>query len=88
MRNGRYWGSPANLSAITYYFTSGTAETVNALSAGEVDLATVQAEPGAFKQLQAASGLSVRAVASNFYEDLDMNEAGARLRPRCCAGPS
>ena len=79
VRNGRFWGSPANLSAITYYFTSGTAETVNALSAGEVDLATVQAEPGAFKQLQAASGLSVRAVASNFYEDLDMNEAGGPL---------
>jgi peptide/nickel transport system substrate-binding protein len=79
VRNARYWGSPANLSAVTYYFTSGTAETVNALSAGEVDLATLQAEPGLFKQLQAASGLSVRAVASNFYEDLDMNEAGGPL---------
>jgi peptide/nickel transport system substrate-binding protein len=79
VRNARYWGSPANLSAITYYFTSGTAETVNALSAGEVDLATVEAEPGAFKQLQAASGLSVRATASNFYEDLDMNEIGGPL---------
>jgi peptide/nickel transport system substrate-binding protein len=79
VRNARYWGSPANLSAVTYYFTSGTAETMNALSAGEVDLATLQAEPGLFKQLQAASGLSVRAVASNFYEDLDMNEAGGPL---------
>ena len=72
-------GSPANLSAITYYFTTGTAEAANALSAGEVDFATVQAEPGIYKQLQAASGLSVRAVASNLYEDLDMNEASGPL---------
>jgi peptide/nickel transport system substrate-binding protein len=79
VRNARYWGSPANLSAVTYYFTSGTAETVDALSAGEIDLATVQAEPGIFKQLQSAPGLSVRAVASNFYEDLDMNEAKGPL---------
>jgi peptide/nickel transport system substrate-binding protein len=79
VRNARYWGSPANLSAVTYYFTSGTAETVNALTAGEVDLATVQAEPGVFKQLQSTSGLAVRAVASSDYEDLDMNEAGTPL---------
>ncbi len=79
VRNARYWGSPANLSAVTYYFTSGTAETVNALSAGQVDLATLQAEPGIFKQLQSNSSLSVRAMASNFYEDLDMNEAAAPL---------
>ena len=79
VRNARYWGSPANLSAISYYFTTGTAEAANALSAGEVDFATVQAEPGIFKQLQAASGLSVRAVASNLYEDLDMNEATGPL---------
>ena len=79
VRNARYWGSPANLSAVTYYFTSGTAETVNALNAGEVDLATLQAEPGIFKQLQSASDLSVRATASNFYEDLDMNEATGPL---------
>ena len=79
VRNARYWGSPANLSAVTYYFTSGTAETVNALNAGEVDLATLQAEPGIFKQLQSASDLSVRAMASNFYEDLDMNEATGPL---------
>jgi peptide/nickel transport system substrate-binding protein len=79
VRNARYWGSPANLSAITYYFTSGAAETVDALTAGEIDFATVQAEPGIFKQLQSTSGLSVRAVASNSYEDLDMNEAAGPL---------
>ena len=81
VRNARYWGSPANLSAVTYYFTSGTAETVNALTAGEIDLATLQAEPGVFKQLQSTSGLAVRAVASSDYEDLDMNEAGLLSGP-------
>ncbi len=79
VRNARFWGSPANLSAVTYYFTSGVAETVNALNAGEIDLATVQAVPNEFKQLQGDAGLSVRAVASNFYEDLDMNEASGPL---------
>jgi len=79
VRNAHYWGSPANLSAITYYFMSGTAETINALSAGEVEVATLQAGPSQFKQLQATSGLSVEAVASNFYEDLDFNEAGVPM---------
>jgi peptide/nickel transport system substrate-binding protein len=77
VRNARFWGSPADLSAVTYYFTSGAAETVNALGAGEIDLATVQATPTQYKQLQGDAGLSVRAVAGNFYEDLDMNEAKA-----------
>ena len=53
VRNAHYWGSPANLSAITYYFMSGTAETINALSAGEVDVAALQAVASSFKQLQA-----------------------------------
>ena len=79
VRNARYWGSPANLSAVTYYFMSGQAETIDALSNGELDVAELQAEPSAFKQLQAAGSLSVRAVASNFYEDLDFNEAGTLL---------
>ena len=79
VRNARYWGDPANVSGITYYFTSGAAEVENALNAGEIDLATVQAGPSVFKQLQADPGLSVRAVASSFYEDLDMNEASGPL---------
>lgn len=79
VRNAHYWGSPANLSAITYYFMSGTAETINALSAGEVDVAALQAVPSSFKQLQATSGLSVEAVATNFYEDLDFNEVASPL---------
>lgn len=79
VRNARYWGSPAALSAITYYFTDGDAETEDALNAGQVDLATLQPDPAAFKQLQADPGLSVRAVASNLYEDLDMNEASTAL---------
>ena len=79
VRNAHYWGSPANLSTITYYFMSGTAETINALSSGEVDVAALQAEPTSFKQLQATSGLSVEPVASNFYEDLDFNEVGGPL---------
>jgi peptide/nickel transport system substrate-binding protein len=79
VRNANYWDSPANLSSITYYFMSGAAEAINALSAREVDVATLQAEPSAFKQLQATSGLSVDAVASNFYEDLDFNEVGGPL---------
>jgi peptide/nickel transport system substrate-binding protein len=79
VRNAHYWGAPANLSTITYYFMSGTAEAINALSAGEVDVAALQAEASLFKQLQATSGLSVEAVASNFYEDLDFNEVGSPL---------
>jgi len=79
VRNAHYWGSPANLSTVTYYFMSGTAETINALIAGELDVAVLQAEPSLFKQLQATSGLSVEAVASNFYEDLDFNEVGSPL---------
>jgi peptide/nickel transport system substrate-binding protein len=79
VRNARYWGTPANLSAVTYYFTSGTAETIDALSDGQLGVAVLQAEPSAFKQLQATGGLSVRAVASNLYEDLDFNQAGPPL---------
>ncbi|HXW77901.1 MAG TPA: ABC transporter substrate-binding protein, partial [Acidimicrobiales bacterium] len=79
VRNARYWGSPANLSAVTYYFMSGQAEAINALSQGELDVAQLEAEPTDFKQLQAAGSLSVRAVASNYYEDLDFNETGAML---------
>jgi peptide/nickel transport system substrate-binding protein len=80
VRNAQYWGSPANLSTITYYFMSGAAETINALSAGDVDVAQLEAGPAtSFKQLQATSGLSVEAVASNFYEDLDFNERDGPL---------
>jgi ABC-type transport system substrate-binding protein len=79
VRNAHYWGSPANLSAITYYFMSGTAEAINALSAGEVDVAAFQAGASSFEQLQATDGLSVKAVASNIYEDLDFNEVGSPL---------
>jgi peptide/nickel transport system substrate-binding protein len=82
VRNAHYWGSPANLSTITYYFMSGPAETENALSDGEVDVAALEADPTSFKQLQATSGLSVEPVASNFYEDLDFNEVrGPLLSP-------
>jgi peptide/nickel transport system substrate-binding protein len=80
VRNAHYWGSPANLATVTYYFMSGAAEMINALSADDVDVAELEAgPPSSFKQLQATSGLSVEAVASNFYEDLDFNEVGGPL---------
>lgn len=82
VRNSRYWGSPANLAAITYYFTDGAAQVVNALSAGEVDVAMVAAQPATFKQLQSVPGISVHAVASSLYEDLDFNERAGFLPGR------
>jgi ABC-type transport system substrate-binding protein len=75
VRNARYWGTPGNLAVVTYYFTSTLAETLNALSGHELDVAIVPASPGAYQQLQAAGGLSVRGVASSSYEDLDFNQS-------------
>ena len=80
VRNARYWGNPANLSSVTYYFTGGTAEVLDALSAGELDVATVQAPASNYQQLQATGGLSAHAVASADYEDLDFNQAAGPLK--------
>ena len=80
VRNSRYWGSPANLAAITYYFTDRATQVINGLTAGEVDVAVLTAQPGIYKQLQAAPGISVHALASSLYEDLDFNERAAPLR--------
>lgn len=74
VRNARYWGSPANLAGVTYYFSQSGAELGNSLLAGELDLATVPATPALYQQLQAQGGLSVKAVASVLYEDLDFNQ--------------
>jgi len=75
VRNARYWGAPANLSSVTYYFTSGPAEMLDAISAGQLDVASLQVPASDFQQLQATSGISVQPVASALYEDLDFNEA-------------
>jgi len=75
VRNARYWANPANLAAVTYYFTTAPAEVVDALSAGELGLAVVQGPATVYQQLQGTGGLSVRAVATAGYEDLDFNEA-------------
>jgi peptide/nickel transport system substrate-binding protein len=80
VRNAGYWGNPANLASVTYYFTSGPAEVTDALAAGEVDVATLQAPPDVFQQLEAVGGLSVHAVAGAAYEDLDFNEAAGAFR--------
>jgi peptide/nickel transport system substrate-binding protein len=80
VRNAGYWGNPANLASVTYYFTSGPAEITDALAAGELDVATVQASPDVYQQLRAVGGVSVRAVASAAYEDLDFNEASGAFR--------
>jgi peptide/nickel transport system substrate-binding protein len=79
VRNARYWGTPANLAAITYYFTSTLAETLDALFAHELDVATVPAAPATYQLLQAAGGRSVRGMASAAYEDLDFNQASPLL---------
>lgn len=75
VRNARYWGAPANLASVTYYFTSGTDQVLASLATAGVDLATVPASEPGYKQLQGLSGLSVTPEASNLYEDLDFNEA-------------
>jgi len=80
VRNSAYWGDPANLSSVTYYFTSGATEVLDALYAGEVDVATLQASPSEYQQLQATSGISADALASSFYEDLDFDEASGPLK--------
>jgi peptide/nickel transport system substrate-binding protein len=80
VRNPRYWGTPANLASVTYYFTTGTAETVDALVAGELDVALVPGQPATYQQLGTAGGLTVQAVASAAFEDLDFNEASGLLR--------
>ena len=60
VRNPRYWGTPANLASVTYYFTTGTAETVDALVAGELGVALVAGQPATYQQLVTAGGLSVQ----------------------------
>jgi len=75
VRNARYWGSPTNLSSVTYYFTTSPAEISDAVSAGQLDVATLQAPASEFQQMQGTSGMSVQAVASSMYEDLDFDEA-------------
>jgi peptide/nickel transport system substrate-binding protein len=74
VRNPLYWGVPANLATVTYYFMASAAETVGALSAGEIDVATLPAEQSSWVQLQAVNGLSTQVLASARYEDLDFNE--------------
>ncbi|MGH9107118.1 MAG: ABC transporter substrate-binding protein, partial [Acidimicrobiales bacterium] len=80
VRNARYWGNPANFASVTYYFTSGPAQVLDALAGGELDVAALRAPPSGYQALQAAGDLSVRAVASSYYEDLDFNEATGPLR--------
>jgi peptide/nickel transport system substrate-binding protein len=80
VRNSLYWGNPANLASVTYYFTSGPAEMMDALTAGELDVATVQASAAGYQQLQATGGLHVWAGASAMYEDLDFNESAGPFR--------
>lgn len=80
VRNARYWGSPGNLASITYYFTSGAPEALDALSAGELDVTALQVPASNYQQLQVTSGLSVQAVASSEYEDLDFNEKRGPMR--------
>jgi peptide/nickel transport system substrate-binding protein len=75
VRNARYWGTPANLSAVTYYFVRSPAEMLDALSAGELDVATVLAQPSSWALLQTTRGLARPAVWTSRYEDLDFNEA-------------
>lgn len=79
VRNAGYWGPPANLASITYYFTSTLTEMLNALSGHELDVATVPGDLAVYQQLQAAGGLSVLGVASASYEDLEFNEASPSL---------
>ncbi|HYA45512.1 MAG TPA: ABC transporter substrate-binding protein, partial [Acidimicrobiales bacterium] len=74
-RNARYWGTPANLATVSYYFMGSTAEAVDAVVAGELDVATLLAQSGPYGELRSVGGLSVQAVASSRYEDLDFNEA-------------
>jgi peptide/nickel transport system substrate-binding protein len=80
VRNTRYWEPPANLASITYYFTATTAEVVDALSAGELDVAVLPAQVASFQELQEIGGVSVHAVASSAYEDLDFNESRAPFK--------
>ncbi len=79
VRNAGYWGPPANLASITYYFTSTLTEMLNALGGHELGVATVPADLATYQQLQAAGGLSVLGVASASYEDLEFNEASPTL---------
>lgn len=79
VRNARYWGTPANLASITYYFTTGAAETVDALAAGELDVAILEGQPALYQQLAAVAGLKIEAVASATFEDLDFNEINSPL---------
>jgi peptide/nickel transport system substrate-binding protein len=78
VRNASYPGPPANLATITYYFMRSWSETANALAAGELDVASLLAQPVSYQTAQAASGLSLRVVPTSLYEALDFNE---RARP-------
>jgi len=80
VRNARYWGNPANLSSVTYYFMGSTAEALDAVTAGELQVAALEVPPSDLQQLQAANGFSVQPVASATYEDLDFNEAAGPFR--------
>jgi peptide/nickel transport system substrate-binding protein len=79
VRNARYWGTPSNLATVTYYFARQPTETVNALTAGQLDVATVEADSSTVKDLQAVKSLSATVATSDRYEDLDFNEAGGPL---------
>ncbi|MGC8627908.1 MAG: ABC transporter family substrate-binding protein [Acidimicrobiales bacterium] len=74
VRNASYWGQPANLATVTYYFVHSLTEAQDALGAGELDVATLLAQPAEYKALQASGGLSVQVVPTSWYEDLDFNE--------------
>lgn len=74
VRNASYWGQPANLATVSYYFVRNLTEAEDALGAGELDVATLLAQPAGYKALQASGGLSVQVVPTSLYEDLDFNE--------------
>jgi peptide/nickel transport system substrate-binding protein len=80
VRNARYWAGAGDLAAITYYFTTGAPQTFDALSTGELDVASLQVPASSFGQLQSTAGLSADVVASSQYEDLDFNEKAGPLR--------
>ncbi len=79
VRNPHYWATPANLAALNLYFTSSSAEVLNSVVAGELDVASLGATPQFYQQLSATSGPTVTPVASSWYEDLDFNETGGLL---------
>jgi peptide/nickel transport system substrate-binding protein len=80
VRNSLFWGAPANLATITYYFSSSAAQEAGALSQGELDIATLPASQAAFSELSAALGSMVHPVEGSTYEDLVLRLASPVLR--------